>query len=328
LHSVTQHFHGKGLFLFSDPSGAKSCLALASILKKESYPGDFELISNKAYDFYADWDLAVIVNERFDLNNVKNKPDWVFTGTSHPESSKFFEVRQITRAKQLNIHVYSFIDHWINFKLRFEGLLISELPDEIWVVDEEAGKLAIKEGLPEAQIRIRGNPYHYYLKHYWKPKFADKNYLTTLGIPANHFHILFAPDPFSLRGRDKQVGFSEIDALRDLLNIVTLLNSNMFLVIKLHPLQPEDQIRDLLNASVKINYKLIVDADVPELINSCDLVIGMYSNLLLEAFILDKKVIRYFPGNKNEDLLRHSTLSETCSDKKELEKQINHLSNG
>lgn len=328
MHNVTQHLRGNGIFLFSDPSGAKACLALASILKNEKYSGAFEIISNRSYDFYEDWDHEVTINEHFDLNKVENKPDWIFTGTSHPESSNFFEVMQIANAKRLNIFAYSFIDHWINFKLRFEGLLPNELPDEIWVVDEEARTLAIQEGLPEAQIKIRVNPYHYYLKHCWKPKFSEKNYLASLNIPVGHFHVLFAPDPFSLRGRDKQVGFSEIDALKDLLSVIGILDSNIYLIIKAHPLQPPDQIRALLNASGKVQYKFITEANVPELINSNDLVIGMYSNLLLEAFVLNKKVIRYFPGNKNEDLLRHSMLSETCSNKNELEEQINHFING
>jgi CDP-glycerol glycerophosphotransferase (TagB/SpsB family) len=327
LLNILKGFSGKGIFLFSDPSGAKSCLALASILKK-NHIGGFDVVSNKKYDFYTDWDVEVTINEQFDLSLVENKPDWIFTGTSHPESSNFFEVKQIAKARQLNIYIYSFIDHWVNFRLRYEGLLPGEFPDEIWVIDKEAKKLAIEEGLPEEQLTIRENPYHYYLSHYWKPKCSEKDYLAALGVPIHHFHILFAPDPFSLRGRDKQVGFSEIDALRDLLNVIGLLNNDIYLLIKAHPLQPHEQLINLLNASQNVQYQFITDGDVPELINASDLVIGMYSNLLLEAFVLNKKVIRYFPGNKTEDLLRHSKLSETCSDKSELEKQINHFING
>jgi len=40
---------------------------------------------------------------------------------------------------------------------------------------------------------------------------------------------------------------------------------------------------------------LLDEVNIPELIHSVDVVLGFYSNILLDAIAIGKKVIRYFP---------------------------------
>src|SRR5689334_16494405 len=123
-------------FVFSDQAGANACNALATICKVENKTSVF-LFSNKRR---IEFDTA-ITDHAPDFRKLGI--DCVFTGTSHPESSNHFEVDCIKKARSQRIFTISFIDHWTNFKLRFEGLNISQYPDEIWVVDETAKQLAI-----------------------------------------------------------------------------------------------------------------------------------------------------------------------------------------
>jgi CDP-glycerol glycerophosphotransferase (TagB/SpsB family) len=250
--------------------------------------------------------------------------DCVFTGTSHPSSSDYFEVNCIKTAVKEGIYTISFIDHWVNFKLRFDELDVSEYPDEIWVVDEEAKKLAIAEGLPEKRIAVKQNPYHYFLKHEWKSKYSNKDYLKSFQIPAFGTYIMFAPDPLSLRNGKKNVGFTEDEALEDILSFLSELGKEVCLVIKCHPLQNADVLKQVIEESRHENCFLIEEADAAELIHAADVVVGFYSNLLLEAEALNKKVIRYFPGNEEADILRHKIGLKKVRTKKELLEELKH----
>ena len=51
-------FKGKGLFVFSDPGGAKAVLAHVGAIKREL--GEFKIISDKQYSFYKDFGLPIV----------------------------------------------------------------------------------------------------------------------------------------------------------------------------------------------------------------------------------------------------------------------------
>jgi hypothetical protein len=305
-------------FVFSDQAGANACTALAKMVEGKK---KITVYSNRNYN--GNVQQVVYRNEQPSLDKVET----VFLGTSHPASSDYFELNCLKEAKQKNIYTISFIDHWINFKLRFtdaQGKTI--YPDEIWVVDEKAKQLAIEEGLPAALIKVSGNPYHYYLEHQWKSSWKGKSYFNSLNIKPNAFHIVFAPDPLSLRNIKEKVGFSEAEALHDILNVISDLNDeNICLVVKCHPLQPEEILAKEINKTGWPNVSLLKNADSLELINAADLVVGFYSNFLLDAKALGKKVVRYFPGKEETDLLSHDSSLLKIKDKASLHHHLKNL---
>jgi hypothetical protein len=306
---------------FSDPAGTNSCIALFEMYRLQNKPLP-KLYSNRSH-FPSKYQPFIMAMPNFE----QKKFDCLFTGTSHPESSDKFEVQCIKRAKANAVYVVSFIDHWTNFKLRFEGLLKEEMPDEIWVVDEKAKQLAMEEGIDKNKIRVKGNPYHFYLRKYWHPEFSGKQYLEKLGIPIGFFHIVFAPDPLSLRDQNRQLGFTEAEALESILKILQRTKLQSCLIIKLHPLQSPEILTAVLERYKNVNHFSLKQADNCELISASDLVIGFYSNFLLEAKALGKRVIRFFPGNIDADLLKNShSIESPCRTDSELESQmLNYL---
>lgn len=309
---------------FSDPAGTNSCIALFEMYRLQNKPLP-HLYSNRSC--FSSKYQPFVRNEVPDFSH--HNFDCLFTGTSHPVSSDKFEVNAIQQAKANHVHVISFIDHWMNFKLRFEGLMKEEMPDEIWVIDERAKELAIEEGLDEDKLKVKGNPYHYYLKNFWHSEFESKQYLNQLGIRTDCLHILFAPDPLSLRNRNHQTGFTEADALESILKVLSGQQFRVCLIIKMHPLQPEEILKTILNKYKEVSHFLLKEADNCELISACDLVIGFYSNFLLEAKTLGKPVIRFFPGNTAADLLRNTVGMESlCNNEKELEDKMLNYING
>ena len=65
-------------------------------------------------------------------------------------------------------------------------------------------------------------------------------------------------------------------------NIIEQVKSEVFLIIKAHPLQPAEVLDKVLSKYPHDNYKFIKEADNCELINASDLIIGFYSNFLLK----------------------------------------------
>jgi hypothetical protein len=310
-------------FAFSDPAGANACMAMAK-LSAAFYHQSSVLFSNKKYDATIDGSVQM----------VDSAPSFhaleagcLFTGTSHPQSSGYFEVKCIQIAKNEGLKTISFIDHWVNFRLRFLNEENSPVyPDEVWVVDEEAKRLAINEGLPGEKLVVSGNPYHEYLKVLWKPSFEARSYLEHIGLQTDRTTILFAPDPLSLRDGKEKLGFTEDEALLQILDAISKLAQPVQLVIKCHPLQPVEVFTKLLdNSKVKIN--LVTAADTLELLHASDVVIGFFSNILLEAEALGKKVIRFFPGKESADLLKHKTSLPAVKDVEQLMATLKHCIN-
>jgi hypothetical protein len=310
---------GDVFFFFSDAAGAKACLALAHTMRSERPTNTLRLFSNRRHDFESEWDLPVQHVEQLEIGHFQGA-DAIFTGTSHPDSSGGFELRAIAWAQRLGLPSFAFVDHWVNFRRRFE--LGSELilPDRVLVLDEQAVQLAQADGLPAGCLDILPNPYHAFLKDRWRPRRSRSDMRAALGLPSLASPVwLYAPDPISLRDADGKHGFDEISATRDLLACLHALpGTQPQLLVKLHPLQPENALGDMLADVAGVLVIPPASASVPELIHASDLVIGFYSNLLLEARALGRPVLRYFPGHKSFDLLAHAELGTPATTREDL----------
>jgi len=295
------------VFVFSDAAGANACLAQAFILQKENNC-EITCFSNKQNFHEAQWPFLVQLKEKITESDLQNA-DVLFTGTSHPESSSHFELKAIQLAKSKYLNTIAYVDHWTNISLRFEWNGEMVYPNEVWLPDQMAQTMAIKEGVPEKIIQIRKNPYLAYLASHWKSVYPEKGYAKKLLLPSSKKIIVIAPDPISLRTKDFDPGFTEVSALTALLESIQKsgMQDRVAVVIKAHPLQPVEVLLPALNhfISLGLTLKVLTESNNPELINIADLVIGFYSNFLLEAREMNKSVVRYFPGNSELDPLKH-----------------------
>ena len=166
----------KGLFVFSDPAGAKACLALAKSFKQKT----LLIISDRKYSFYSEFNI--MVNNSNDRSILEwydfFDPDFVFTGTSLPAK---IELGLLIEAKSRKIKTYSFVDHWTNISKRFKSFEEYIYPDEIWLIDDSAKEIAINEGVKENIISVSGNPYYDYLKT-WKPNTSKEKLMNSIGL--------------------------------------------------------------------------------------------------------------------------------------------------
>lgn len=300
---------GDGLIAFSDPAGAKACLALATMLLKDDPDRSIRLFSNRHYPFYADWPVEVTVTDE-----APDAPaDWLFTGTSHPDTSEGYELRAIVAAKRQGVPSWAFIDHWTAPALRFQRDGGPIYPDHVVVLDQLAADKAAAEGIPPDLLLIHPNPYLDYISGHWAPSSSRDELMELIGVGPGHDRLLlYAPDPVSLRNADGAWELDEGDVLVDLIGIVGGLPGTALLV-KAHPLQPDAAWTRGRAAAEREGVALhfvTAPVDPLELMQAADLIVGMHSNFLLEAAALRRPILRYFPASAERDAIGHLAVGQ------------------
>ncbi|TGM60688.1 hypothetical protein [Leptospira vanthielii] len=310
-------FNGRGLFVYSDPGAAKAVLSQA--IKTEDVLQNVRIYSNREFGFVTQFGLKVLthpqnIKEIFDVY----KPDFVFTGTSYTTD---FEMTFIEEATSRKIPSYSYVDHYLLFRKRFQINDRDCYPDEILVIDERAKQLAISEGLPADKIFIFGNPYYEYLSMY-KPSISKEQFLNSIGIVDLTKHIVvFAPEPLSnINGKDRY-GFDEIDVLSELKKFLDIHDFHCHLLLKPHPNQDMNKIANLLSEKFIL---LSSDSDTNALIYYSDIVIGFFSNFLIEAEKMNKKILRLLLFKVENDPLLELNIGKVVN-LQELESELKCL---
>ena len=121
---------GKGLFVFSDPGGAKPCLSFILLNNLSNYI----VISDRDYSFYSDFNINVIISVEIEKYIIEFKPDYIFSATSYTSN---IEKIAIKNAKINKIPSITYIDHSTNILDRFNLNNEFYLPDYVLVGDSD-----------------------------------------------------------------------------------------------------------------------------------------------------------------------------------------------
>jgi hypothetical protein len=309
---------GRGLFVFSDPGGAKPLLALITLLKPLTA---CRIISDRDYSFFADFNLDV---ERYEAGMEQSvienfSPNFLFAGTSY--TSKI-ELKFIQEAKNRQVSSYSFIDHYTKFEDRF--LLDNHyiFPDHICVIDEKAKNIGLETALPKDRFLITGNFYHQWLQN-WKPAISRKVFLGLLNIPLQNKLFVYAPDPVTNIGGIEKYGLDEASVLKNILVALEMQTKLPYtLLIKMHPNQNKGILNDLIPKN-DCRYIVANDAiNTNSLLYYSDLIIGIISNILIEGAIMHKKVLRCLIGFKNTDPLESNNIGTAVYNIDDLKNEL------
>ncbi len=287
--------------VFSDPAGAKSVLAYLSIFKNSAKK--ITTFTNKINRNYDQFDLKInYITENFS-GNLLDEADILITGTSYPLN---IELKFIKLAKSKNIFSLSIVDHWTNLKKRFSERDKVFFPDIITVIDKEAEKAALIDGIPENIIHILENPYYHFLAN-WKPKIDRKEFFEKLNINYNNNYLLYSPEPFIKFELNKKYGFDEIDGLKMIIKSLSNLKSNKILIIKSHPNDDTLKLKKFIESLENPKLLFLKDFDMNHLIYYSKANIGFFSNSMIESSLLGVKTIRLLTLLKNLELdpLKH-----------------------
>lgn len=168
-------------------------------------------------------------------------------GTSLPSS---FELEAITLARRGGIATTAVLEHWINYRARFERDGATVLPDTIWTLDPEAERLAT-QALPECRIVRIENPYRLDCLD----EIANEGGLQSATAPEAVTTILYVTEPTSehaarLHGDPIYWGYTEIGALHYFLERQPqVLPSARRLILRPHPSEAATKYANILSRS-------------------------------------------------------------------------------
>ncbi len=230
-----------------------------------------------------------IKNSSYDLFDAINESNYVITSTSWQSN---LEKEAIIISKKLGKYVISLIDHWVNYKERFilNGTL--NLPNEIWVTDDYALKIA-KSNFLDIKIKKVENYYLKNIEAIVKEKISFQNNLK------KNFNALFIGENISehsLKQNNNKYsfGYTEEQALQYLLeNFKNLKFDINELQIRPHPSDKKNKYNWALKyefvKSISNSNELIED------ICNFDFIFGCESMALVISLIAKKKVISCIP---------------------------------
>jgi hypothetical protein len=285
---------GRGLFVFSDPGGAKPVLSLAKSLESNL---DFcKIVSDRSYSFFKDFNLEVSDSNLTVESEIQlTQPDFLFVGTSYTSN---IELRYVKEATRLGIKSFAFVDHWTSFKERFVLNDQTVYPSVILVIDEIAKNKALEVGIPERLIEVFGNPYHQFIGQ-WKPSISKTKFFSQLGfnIEGKKF-ITYAPDPLSNVNGELIYGFDEVSATKKFVECLQNLEDDFVILLKVHPNQSINRIKNVIGKPIVL---LPDNIDTNSLMYYSDLVVGFFSSFLIEASIMNKPVLRFLIDGYQKD---------------------------
>ena len=313
----------KILIAFSDPGAAKSLLAFADAQDREK---DILIVSDRVYDFYTLFNSQVsIISREMIFSIIKQfSPHAIFTGTS---LSSYFEYDFWTYAHALKVLSYSYIDHYTSYMQRFTRDGIAIFPDIICVPDQKAQLIAQRDLNCTTNCIVTGNFFIPWLSE-WQPKLSSSQVYRTLGISHAKKLWVFAPDPLSNVGGVEKYGMDEYSLLQSLIQILHRNDcSNIHLLIQCHPNQDRGRMFNEISKYPYLNISINSSIEALNLIFHSKLVIGMFSNILLEANFLKVPIVRCLFHFKAVDPFADKKIGTTLYSETELNNYLTSILN-
>ena len=227
------------------------------------------------------------------IGKTQERPALVLTATSLEGPER----EAIVQAHLDGVPSLSVLDFWSNYRLRFENGNGLVLPDKIAVMDYLAVREMKAEGFPESRLVITGQPAFDCLAERRKDFNERHAYWTRkyYGFREGRKTVVFASQPLAAQPYD--YGFNEHTVLPLVIQAVNELGVD--LIIRPHP---REYIGDL-ECYASPNVRILRRGLVHELLMSADLVVGMNSELLVEACYLGCNVLSVQPGMRGVDHL-------------------------
>ncbi len=229
------------------------------------------------------------------IADLDPRQDTVLTSTSYISD---LERSAIARCRQAGVYCISFIDHWVNYRLRFgsENNWKEMLPDEVWVSDEYGYEIALRDGFPEDRLRITPNPHIEEVKR----RIEEKSINFTTRDERAPLRLLFLSEPVSQdaeykHGKRDAFGFTEFDIAESLVTFAS--ERDLELAIRTHPIEDKDKYKSLVCRIKSGALTFSTESDFLDAIINADVVIAVESMGLVWAAMAGKKAISLVPSD-------------------------------
>lgn len=232
------------------------------------------------------------------------QPDLLITSATSMPERDMSEKHLWHIARQLGIPSMAFLDQWQNYAIRFSGSgkneYLAYLPDYINCIDEIGKAEMTVVGFDPGKLIILGHPYLSAIKDDFG-KIDGNSIREQLGILENQKVALFVSE--AIQEYYGQIrGYDQYRVLAMFLEAIKERSVHWRPVIKLHPKDKAAKFEQVMESYSQL-APLIVSNEINSLecLKIADLVVGMTSIMLIEAFVLGKNVISAQPDLKIED---------------------------
>lgn len=233
--------------------------------------------------------------------------DWLLCGSGWQVSLE----REAIRAGRLaGKKTVTFLDHWVNYLPRFQDGEELILPDEIWVGDADAFRIAL-ETFPGRRVLLKENPYFLDLKD----EIASVKAQTT---PKGTGTILYVCEPIAdhallQHGDARYFGYTEHDALAFFLEYISLLDDGgRTIVVRPHPAEKSDKYA----AAIERSGLAILSGGDETLLRetlAADIVVGCESMAMVVGLLAGKRVVSSIPPGGRQCQLPHGGIEHLAA---------------
>jgi hypothetical protein len=229
------------------------------------------------------------VCEKTPLVKAIEMSEWVLCGSSWQSD---LEKQAISQSKVAGKKVIVFLDHWVNYLDRFQLNGVTVYPDEIWVGDVNAQKIAQKI-FSDIDVVLQPNPYF-------------KDILDGLSVGQNLPHdtknccVLYVCEPIREHalleyGDERYWGYTEEDALQFFFNNLGALGDIVSEIkIRPHPSEAEGKYYWAKQESSLVTETASNKSLIEQIIGA-DVVVGCESMAMVVGLLAKKRVISSIP---------------------------------
>jgi len=237
----------------------------------------------------------------FKLKNIIKKCNLILCGTSAKSN---LEVNAIRYGRKFNIKTIAFLEHWINYKERFLRNKKLYLPNEMYVGDKYAKKIAQKlfKNLP---VKLIKNPY-------WK-NFCDqlKKFKKKKTENKKEVILYFTENLKQINKINKtNINFSDFDAINFFFRKIKYVSKKIDKIIfRVHPSESFKKYKKIiLKYSDKFNIEVSKKNKLIEDIANCDIAVGCQTMAMVMALFANKKVFSSVPIKNYNKILPHKKI--------------------
>ena len=228
------------------------------------------------------------------------------------------------QAKQLHIPVIHILDNWSSYMRRLctDGLP-ALIPDIYAVMDAQAKKDAMAEGVPVDCIMLTGHPGMADATVAMEKLLAQNadELKQSSGIPHGRLSLAFVSEPFlQVMGADTSapghVGFTEEEVLASFANALQPYAKDVFVSVLPHPKHDVSQVEaSWQRVRGVLDGQVLVLPEGRRILGMVSGVAGMISILLYEAWLVGMPVLSVQPGSKIDSMSHFRVLDGvTCAD--------------
>lgn len=237
----------------------------------------------------------------FDLGDALSRADMLLCSTSWQSDLEF---KAIELSRSMGIPSVAFLDHWVNYRERFSRSGRFSPPDQIWVGDSIAKKIACKT-FADFPVFLEENPYFLDIQE----ELAEFEHLST----GKGLAVLYVCEPIKEHAKmcydnERHWGYVEEDALRYFLNNLSALRGDVR-EIRIRP-HPSEAAGKYAWVSDEFNLPILTGGGAPLLteIASCDVVVGCESMAMIIGLMAGKRVVSSIPPYGRECVLPHNEI--------------------